>query len=273
MSARIIEDLRPPVQFCPRPASRGRRTGSSPSRGTTHNPIQFCPEKIMGICRTRGMMQQEPAMKHLGRTSSWLLAAALAGTLCPFSSQAKGYSSGGHSYSSSRSSGSSGSHSFGRPPVRGGPATVSAAVPVTVPASAARVSNPAAAGATRPPRRGTTATATATTPARVTPRTSDISSARALDQTGTPGRRALPPLPGGLSRARAIFHSIPPRRAHNGRKPAGGNTSGSKSRRPQPGLPRTLPARRPTRAGRRRSSPGTTTPTASPFTFRTRRSS
>jgi|GEM_PF-2061280 len=59
------------------------------------------------------MMHQEPAMKHLGRTSSWLLAAALAGTLCPFSSQAKGYSSGGHSYSSSRSSGSSGSHSFG----------------------------------------------------------------------------------------------------------------------------------------------------------------
>jgi hypothetical protein len=43
----------------------------------------------------------------------WLLAAGLAGTLCPLSSQAKGYSSGGHSYSSSsRSAGSSGSHSF-----------------------------------------------------------------------------------------------------------------------------------------------------------------
>jgi hypothetical protein len=67
----------------------------------------------MGICRSHGMMQEESAMRHLRRTLSWLLAAALAGMLCPLGSQAKGYSSGGHSYSSSsRSSGSSGSHSF-----------------------------------------------------------------------------------------------------------------------------------------------------------------
>jgi len=67
----------------------------------------------MGIYGSHGMMHEESAMKHLTRTLSWLLAAALAGTLCPLDSEAKGYSSGGHSYSSSsRSSGSSGSHSF-----------------------------------------------------------------------------------------------------------------------------------------------------------------
>ena len=53
-------------------------------------------------------------MRHLRRTLSWLLAAALTGTLCPLGSQAKGYSSGGHSYSShSHSFSSGGSHSFG----------------------------------------------------------------------------------------------------------------------------------------------------------------
>jgi len=67
----------------------------------------------MGIYASHGMMHEESAMKHLTRTLSWLLAAALAGTFCPFNSQAKGYSGGGHSYSSSsRSSGSFGSHSF-----------------------------------------------------------------------------------------------------------------------------------------------------------------
>jgi hypothetical protein len=67
----------------------------------------------MGIYGSHGMIHDESAMRHLRRTLSWLLAAGLAGTLWPFSSQAKGYSSGGHSYSSSsRSSGSSGSHSF-----------------------------------------------------------------------------------------------------------------------------------------------------------------
>ncbi len=56
-------------------------------------------------------------MKYLTRTMIWLAAAALLVAGCPWSSQAKGYSSGsGHSYSSSSSShsfGSSSSHSFG----------------------------------------------------------------------------------------------------------------------------------------------------------------
>src|SRR5208283_1416550 len=105
---------RPPVQFRPWPASRGRRTGSGRSRGTNSRAIQFPLEKIMANSGSHGMMDEESAMRHLRRTLSWLLAAALTGTLCPLGSQAKGYSSGGHSYSSqSHSFSSGGSHSFG----------------------------------------------------------------------------------------------------------------------------------------------------------------
>ena len=57
-------------------------------------------------------------MKTLRGTISWIVAAALVVTATPFSSEAKGYSSGGHSYSShsssSHSSSSGGRSSGGR---------------------------------------------------------------------------------------------------------------------------------------------------------------
>jgi hypothetical protein len=68
---------------------------------------------MMVIRRHPAMMPPESAMRHPRRATTWLVAWVLVGALCPTGSYAKGYSSGGHSYSSSsHSSFSSGGHSF-----------------------------------------------------------------------------------------------------------------------------------------------------------------